>query len=63
MASLLAPVFAHQGNWDEILMFLVPILIAIGAVRWADRRNRERSDAEDAGATVRTPGRRDDDTD
>ena len=61
MASLVTAVLAHQGNWDEILMFAVPILIAVGAVRWAERRNRERSEAEEAGASVRSPGGSDDD--
>ncbi len=61
MASLVTGVLAHQGNWDEILMFAAPILLAVGAVRWAERRNRERSDAEEAGASVSSPSARDDD--
>lgn len=35
--------FAHQGGWDEILMFVVPVLAALWAVRRAERR---RSDDE-----------------
>ena len=37
---------AHQGGWDEILMFAAPIAIAVLAVRWVERRNR--GDDEDA---------------
>ena len=46
MALLLGVVLAHQGNWDEILMFAVPILLAFGAVRWAEKRSRQRYVAE-----------------
>ena len=36
-------VLAHQGGWDEILFVAVPALIAIYALRWADRKARSRS--------------------
>ena len=36
--------FAHQGGWDELLMFAVPALLAIYALRWAERRARRRAD-------------------
>ena len=40
-------VVAHQGGWDEFLMFAVPILIALGAVKYAERRGeRKRDDSE-----------------
>ena len=48
--------FAHQGGWDEILMFAVPIVIAVLAVRWVERRNRndvaspDENDATDGGS-------------
>ncbi len=29
---------AHQGGWDEILMFLIPIAIAVFLVRRLERR-------------------------
>ena len=29
---------AHQGGWDEVLYFAVPAVLAILAVRWAERR-------------------------
>lgn len=31
-------IVAHQGNWDEALMFILPIVIAVGAVKYAERR-------------------------
>jgi len=40
-------IIAHNGNWDEILMFAVPIVIAIGAVKWAERRGaRKRAESD-----------------
>ena len=38
-------ILAHQGGWDELLMFGAPIVLAIVAVRWAERRGRKRRDA------------------
>lgn len=29
---------AHQGGWDELAMFGIPIVLAVVGVRWADRR-------------------------
>lgn len=40
--SGLAPVLAHQGGWDELLLFAVPAFLAVGALRWAERRARAR---------------------
>lgn len=41
---------AHQGGWDEALMFALPIAIAIGAVKFAERRGaKKRSELDDAG--------------
>jgi hypothetical protein len=31
---------AHQGGWDELLMFGVPIVLAVIAVRWAEKRGK-----------------------
>ena len=31
---------AHQGGWDEILMFLVPIALAFFVIRGLERRGR-----------------------
>ena len=42
---------AHQGGWDEALMFIVPIAIAVGAVKWAEKRGvRKREELEDVAA-------------
>jgi len=39
---------AHQGGWDELLMFAVPAALAVYALRWAERRARKRAaEAED----------------
>lgn len=32
------PLVAHQYGWDEILMFVVPIVLAVAGVRYAERR-------------------------
>ena len=41
-------VLAHQGGWDEALMFAIPILIAIGAVKYAEWRGaKKRADTKD----------------
>ena len=37
-------VVAHQGGWDELLMFGLPVVLAVLAVRWADRRAKARRD-------------------
>jgi hypothetical protein len=38
---------AHQGGWDEILMFLIPIALAVFLVRWLERRAPARDDEPD----------------
>ncbi len=40
-------VLAHQGGWDELLMFGIPIVLAIVGVRWAERRARARQPEDD----------------
>lgn len=41
-------VVAHQGGWDEALMFGIPIAIAIVAVKLAERRaGRRRAESDD----------------
>lgn len=37
-------VFAHLGGIDEIGIYLIPILLAIATVRWAEKRNRSAAD-------------------
>ncbi|MDQ3782334.1 MAG: hypothetical protein M3349_05270 [Actinomycetota bacterium] len=29
---------AHQGGWDEILLFVGPVALAFFGVRWVERR-------------------------
>jgi hypothetical protein len=41
---MMEPLLAHQGGWDEILMFAVPAGLAIFGLRWAERRARQRAD-------------------
>ena len=46
MNSLVRPLLAHLGGIDEVGIFLVPALATIAVLRWAERRARSRSDAE-----------------
>jgi hypothetical protein len=34
------PILAHQYGWDEVLLFVVPIAIAVVVVRRLDKRSR-----------------------
>ncbi len=34
------PILAHQYGWDEVLLFVVPIVIAVVVVRRLDKRSR-----------------------
>jgi hypothetical protein len=38
---------AHQGGWDELLMFGLPIVLAVLAVRWAEKRGKAKRVAAD----------------
>lgn len=40
-------VLAHQGGWDEVLLFAVPVGLALWAVRYAERRSRRRDREQD----------------
>ncbi len=38
--------FGHQGGWDELMWFAIPVLLVLTWVRWAEKRSRIRqSDA------------------
>jgi len=62
-------VFAHQGGWDEILMFAVPVALGWWAIKAAEKRSRRRaeeaagasptSDAEAEGASTEDRSHRD----
>ena len=43
---------AHAGGWDELLFFGVPVVIAIAAVRWAEKRTKRRVQQERAESTA-----------
>lgn len=50
-------VLAHQGGWDELLFFGVPVVLALLAVRWAERRAKKRAqgDKEPPGKNPASP--------
>ncbi|MDX2344975.1 MAG: hypothetical protein QNL12_15315 [Acidimicrobiia bacterium] len=48
---------AHQGGWDEILMFLVPIGLAFFVIRGLERRGRRVASEEDSSEEEPSNGR------
>jgi hypothetical protein len=48
--GMVNPVLAHMGGIDEIGIFLIPALLAIYALRRAERQARKRDEAEAAAA-------------
>ncbi len=40
-------VLAHQGGWDEVLLFAIPVVIALGAVKLVEMRSRRTADDGD----------------
>lgn len=40
-------ILAHQGGWDELLMFGIPIVLAVVAVRIAEKRGKAKRAKED----------------
>ena len=38
MMANIPAVLAHQGGWDELAYFAVPAVLAILALRWAEKR-------------------------
>ena len=41
------PLLAHQGGWDEILMFVAPIALAFFVIRALERRGKAAADDHD----------------
>lgn len=39
-------IVAHQGGWDEILIFVIPVLAVLFLLRRAERRSRSVDVAE-----------------
>lgn len=56
MTGSLQWILAHQGGWDELLMFGIPVVLAIVAVRWAEKRGRERTGAGEDRPAADEPG-------
>jgi hypothetical protein len=48
----MTPVLAHQGGWDEILYLVVPVILVVLWVRWAERRSRVRRGADEDAANL-----------
>ncbi len=40
-------VFAHYGGIDEIGIFVVPVILALVALRWAERRARNKAGGDE----------------
>ncbi len=40
MIPLPWPLLAHAGGWDEILIYGIPVLLALAGFRWLERRGR-----------------------
>lgn len=38
---------AHQGGWDEVVLFAIPVVVALVLVRWAERRSRRNREGEE----------------
>ncbi len=38
---------AHQGGWDEVLLFAIPAVGALLVIRWAERRARRRGEVDE----------------
>lgn len=39
-------ILGHQGGWDELLLFVAPVLILVWGIAVAERRRRQRSEDE-----------------
>ena len=51
-----ADLLAHQGGWDEIGLFALPVLLALGAVWFVERRQRKnRTTAPDRETSLPDP--------
>ena len=48
------PLLAHQGGWDELMWFSVPVLLMLTWVRWAEKRAKLRK-SEGEGTPTNMP--------
>ena len=51
VVGMVNPLLAHMGGIDEIGVFLIPALLAIYALKRAERQARKRAEAEAAAAS------------
>ena len=60
---MIAAILAHQGGWDEVLLFAVPAIGAVLLVRWAEKRARRKreEDGGEPGVSMAPPESRKDD--
>jgi hypothetical protein len=49
---------AHQGGWDEFAYFIVPVVVVLLAIRWAERRHRRKVAEGSADEEPSVPGDR-----
>ena len=41
-------ILAHQGNWDEAIMFAIPIVIAVIVIKYTEKRGARKRNSLDA---------------
>lgn len=41
VGHIAALVLAHQFGWDEILMFVAPVVLALLGLRWFEKRSQK----------------------
>jgi hypothetical protein len=46
---MIAPPLAHAGHWLASLLYLVPVLIVVGALVWQGWRDKRRRGSRGAG--------------
>ncbi|MDH3518459.1 MAG: hypothetical protein OEM66_06000 [Acidimicrobiia bacterium] len=40
-------IFAHGSGIDDVLLFVIPVVVALALLRWAERRARRRAAESD----------------
>ena len=56
--GLVDALLAHQGGWDELAYFVVPVVVVLLAIRWVERRHRRKVAEESADEKPSVPGDR-----